>query len=122
MAVRAVRGATTVNENSAEAILAATRELIAHTISANKVEHDDIIDMVFTITPDLDKAFPAKAARQLGYTDVPLIDMATPDIEGMLAKCIRLLIHINTEKANKDMVPVYMNGAEVLRPDIPAAE
>lgn len=118
MAVRAVRGATTVENNDLEEILAATREMISAVIEANELKNEDIIDMIFTVTPDLDKVFPARAARQLGYTDVALLDMLAPDIDGALKKCIRLVIHINTDKGNAEMKPQYLRGAKVLRPDI----
>lgn len=116
--VRAVRGATTVVNNEAEEILEATRELIGEIVRRNEINKEDLIDIVFTLTPDLTKVFPTKAARQLGYTDVPLLDMQAPDIEGALEMCIRTIIHINTEKKNADMKHVYLRGAKVLRPDI----
>ena len=116
--VRALRGATTVVNNDMEEILEATRELLGEMISKNEINKEDLIDIVFTITPDLTKVFPARAARQIGYTDVPLLDMAAPDIEGALKKCIRAIIHVNTDKKNSDMKPIYLRGATVLRPDI----
>lgn len=116
--VRAVRGATTVENNEAEEIIAATRELLMQIIEENDIIHDDVIDILFTVTPDLTAVFPARAARQLGYTDIALLDMAAPDIDGALKKCIRALIHFNTEKSNKNINPVYMRGAKILRPDI----
>ena len=118
MAVRADRGATTVEHNEEKKILENTKELLEDIIKENALEKEDLIDMIFTITPDIDKAFPARAARQLGYTDVPLLDMAEPEIEGALTKCIRIIIHTNTEKKNSDMIPVYLRGAKALRPDL----
>ncbi len=118
MAVRAVRGATTVENNDLEEILEATREMLSAVIEANELVQEDIIDMIFTVTPDLDKVFPARAARQLGFTEVALLDMLAPDIEGALKKCIRVVIHINTDKSNSEMKPQYLRGAVVLRPDI----
>lgn len=116
--VRAIRGATTVVNNDAEEILEATRELLTEIGRRNEINQDDLIDIVFTLTPDLTKVFPTKAARQLGYTDVPLLDMQSPDIEGALKMCIRTIVHINTEKKNGDMKHVYLRGAKILRPDI----
>ena len=118
MAVREVRGATTVEHNEEEEIINATKELFEEVIKANCLDKEDLIDIIFTITPDIDKLFPTKAVRQLGYTDVPLLDMAAPDIDGALKKCIRVIIHTNTEKKNSEMVPVYLRGAKVLRPDL----
>ena len=116
--VRAVRGATTVVNNDTEEILEATRELLSELAERNSIDKEDMIDIVFTVTPDLTKVFPARAARQLGYTDVPLLDMLAPDIEGALKMCIRVIIHFNTDKSNGDMKPAYLRGAKVLRPDI----
>lgn len=118
MAVRAVRGATTVENNESEEILEATREMLGAIVKENDIKNEDVIDMIFTVTPDLNKVFPARAARQLGFTDIALLDMAAPDIDGALRKCIRVAIHINTEKSNKEMKPQYLRGAAVLRPDI----
>lgn len=118
MAVRAVRGAITVENNDLEEILGATREMLEAIIRENDISNEDVIDMIFTVTPDLNKVFPARAARQIGFTDIALLDMAAPDIEGALKKCIRVAIHINTEKSNKEMKPQYLRGASVLRPDI----
>ena len=118
MAVRAVRGATTVENNDLEEILEATREMLNAIIEANDIRNEDVIDMIFTVTPDIDKVFPARAARQIGFTDIALLDMLAPDIEGALKKCIRVVIHINTEKSNAEMKPQYLRGATVLRPDI----
>lgn len=116
--VRAVRGATTVVNNDTEEILEATRELLSELVEKNSIDKEDMIDIVFTVTPDLTKVFPARAARQLGYTDVALLDMQAPDIEGALKMCIRAIIHFNTDKSNSDMKPAYLRGAKVLRPDI----
>ena len=116
--VRAVRGATTVVNNDTEEILEATRELLSELVEKNSIDKEDMIDIVFTVTPDLTKVFPARAARHLGYTDVALLDMQAPDIEGALKMCIRAIIHFNTDKSNSDMKPAYLRGAKVLRPDI----
>ena len=91
-------------------------------IERNSIDVEDMIDITFTVTPDLTKVFPALAVRKMGITDVPLIDMLAPDIEGALEKCIRTIIRFNTEKKNSQMHPVYLRGAKVLRPDIVAKE
>jgi chorismate mutase len=114
---RGVRGATTVEENSREAILAATCELLTLMIEANGIQPDDVASTIFTTTPDLNAEFPAFAARQLGWHDVALLcghEMAVP---GALPRCIRILIHWNTERRADEIVHVYIKGAEDLRPD-----
>lgn len=118
MVVRAVRGATTVAINQKEEILSVTKELLSEIIKRNNINQDDMIDIMFTVTPDLTKAFPALAAREMGITNVSLIDMAAPGIEGALEKCIRVMMHFNTDKKNDDIHSVYLRGAEILRPDI----
>lgn len=117
MMCRGVRGATTVDENTREAILAGTRELLQRMIEANGIDPNDVASVIFTTTPDLDAEFPAVAARQLGWYDQALLcghEMAVPNA---LARCIRILIHWNTTKKPKEIKHVYINGAESLRPD-----
>ena len=118
MAVRAIRGATTADENTREAILEATLELIAEIEEANDLKRADSISIIFTITPDLTAVFPAAAAREFGLTFVPLLDMAAPAIDGALEKCIRIMIYINTDKTKEEINHVYLRGAKVLRPDL----
>ena len=84
-------------------------------ISENNIKTEDMVSVIFTVTPDLDKVFPAVAARKMGIVDVPLLDMSEPEIDGALKKCIRILMHINSDKQNKDMVHAYLRGATVLR-------
>jgi len=117
LACRGVRGATLAADNSRDAILAATRELLQALIDANGIAPEDVASVIFTMTPDLTAVYPAFAARQLGWIDVALLSMqeiAPPD---SLPRCIRVLIHWNTTRSQKDIHHVYMNGAEVLRPD-----
>ncbi len=116
--VRAVRGAITVDRNEKEDILDAAKELVQEAINKNDITPDDIISIIFTITPDLTKAFPAAGVRQLGITSVPLLDLAQPNVEGALEKCIRLIMHINSDKQNSGLHHVYLRGARVLRPDL----
>ena len=113
--VRAIRGATTVENNDREEIIEATKEILETIISENNI---NMVSVIFTITPDLDKVFPAVAARKMGIVDVPLLDMSEPEIDGALKKCIRILMHVNSDKQNKDMVHAYLRGATVLRPDL----
>lgn len=116
-ACRGVRGAVTVKENSEEAILAATRELLQVIVKRNEMHPDDIASAYFTTTTDLTATYPALAARQLGWSDVALLcghEMEVPDSLGL---CIRVLIHWNTTRSAKEIVHVYLREAQSLRPD-----
>lgn len=115
--VRAIRGATTA-ENTRESILKAVFEMMTEIIEKNNIDKDDMADIIFTMTPDLDAVFPAVAVREMGICDVPLLDMAQLYVEGALKKCIRVMIHINTDKKNSELIHVYKEGAVVLRPDL----
>ncbi len=118
MAVRAIRGATTAEENTREAIINATLELLGVIEEKNDLKRADAISIIFTITNDLTAVFPAAAAREMGLTFVPLLDMAAPAIDGSLEKCIRIMIHINTDKTKEEINHVYLRGAKALRPDL----
>jgi chorismate mutase len=114
---RGIRGATTVERNTAEEILAATRELLATLIEANEIDVDDVASVIFTTSPDLDAVFPAVAARDYGWDSVALIcghEMAVP---GALERVIRILIHWNTEKSAAEIRHVYLGRAVALRPE-----
>ncbi len=114
---RGVRGATTVEEDTPEAILKATRELLALMIHLNEIDPRDVASVLFTTTQDLVSQYPALAARQLGWLDVPLLcghEMAVPN---GLPRCIRVLIHWNTETPQHAIQHVYLREATVLRPD-----
>lgn len=114
---RGIRGATTVEENSAEAILKGTRELLALMIRANGIEPDDVASAVFTTTPDLKAEFPALAARQLNWMNVALMCGHEMNVPGALPMCVRILVLWNTPKSAGEIVHVYIRGAEKLRPD-----
>jgi chorismate mutase len=119
---RGVRGATTVERNTREAILRGTRELLTQMIEANGIHPDDVASAIFTTTPDLTAEYPALAARQLGWHDVALLcthEMAVPH---GLKCCIRVLLHWNTEKLASEVQHVYIKGAVNLRPDRAAVE
>ena len=118
MICRGVRGATTVESNSREEILTATRQLLALMIRLNDIQADDVGSAIFSITQDLDAEFPALAARQLGWLDVPLICTHEVDVPGSLPNCIRILLHWNTDKAQSEIQHVYIKGAIKLRPDL----
>lgn len=116
--VRAIRGAITVENNDRGEILAATKELLEEIFKENNIIREDLVEMIFTLTPDLNAVFPAVAAREMGITNVPLMCMSEIPVEGALKKCVRVLIQMNTDKKLDDIVHVYMKGAEVLRPDL----
>jgi len=117
MGMRGIRGATTVPENSPEAILEATTELLAELMQANDLKVDDLAGAFFTTTHDLNAEFPAVAARRLGWHDIALMCGNEMDVPGSLAMCLRILLLVNTEKAPHQLVHVYLRGAKVLRPD-----
>ncbi len=116
MPVKCIRGATTATENTRQAILNATRELLTQVTKANEVNVADIASVYFTMTPDLDAAFPASAARAMGWNDVALLDAQAPRVANDLPRCIRVLVHWNTEHA-KEIRHVYLHEARVLRKD-----
>lgn len=116
--VRAIRGAITVENNSAEEILSATEKMLKAIIDENNLKIDDMISMLFSLTPDLDAVFPARAARNMGIVDVPLMCMSEIPIDGALEKCVRILLHVNSDKSLKEINHVYLGGAVVLRPDL----
>lgn len=117
MPVRGIRGATTALTNSREAILDATRELLTAIVEANHLDLADVVSATFTMTPDLDAAFPAHAARDLGWDDAALLDAQAPRVLGDLPRCIRVLIHWNTNRAADEIQHVYLRDARQLRPD-----
>lgn len=118
MYCRGVRGATTVESNSREAILEETRRLLALMIRFNDIRSKDVCSATFTVTKDLDAEFPALAARQLGWLDVPLLCSYEINVPGSLMQCIRVLILWNTEKSQDEITHVYHGGAKRLRPDL----
>ncbi|MBI3738194.1 MAG: chorismate mutase [Chloroflexi bacterium] len=118
MPVRGIRGATTANENTREEILAATRELLNALSAANELRVEEIASANFTMTADLDAAFPAAVARALGWNGVPLLDLAAPRVSNDVPRCIRVLIHWNTERLANQIEHVYLREARALRPDL----
>ncbi len=117
-AVRAVRGATTVESDAPEAVWAATRVLLAEVAARNGLAPDDIISVLFTVTPDLTRAFPARAAGELGWDDVPLLCALEIPVPGALPRCVRVLVHAVTERPRAAVAHVYLGGAVTLRPDL----
>jgi chorismate mutase len=118
MPCRGVRGATTIDHNEREEILAATRQLLALIIRTNGIDPRDVASAIFTTTPDIDAEFPALAARQLGWLDVPLLCGHEMSIPGSLPLCIRVLIHWNTDKRQEEVEHIYVREAKRLRPDL----
>ena len=118
MRCRGVRGATTADSNSRDDILSAARQLLALMIRQNEMSPEDVASAIFTTTPDLNAEFPALAARQLGWLDVPLLCCHELGVPGALKKCVRILVHWNTDKTQQDITHVYIKGAERLRPDL----
>jgi len=114
---RGIRGATTVDSNTKEAILAATSELLQKMMKDNGVVKEQIACVFFTTTTDLNAAFPAQAARRLGWSEVALLCGHEMNVPGSLAKCLRILMMVNTNKKLQDIVHVYIKGTESLRSD-----
>ena len=115
MHCRGIRGATTVETNTREHILEATKELLGLIIEANRLDKDDVATVFFTTTADLNAEFPAMAARQMGWTDVPLLCTREINVPGSVRKCLRILILVNTEKSPQELAHVYIKGAKNLR-------
>ena len=123
MKVRGIRGAITVESNNREAILEATRELLGELIRSNAVQADDVASAWFTMTSDLNAEFPAVVARSdFGWTNVALECVQEMDVPGSLRMCLRILLHVNTERSQDQICHVYLRGASVLRPDLPNGE
>ncbi len=115
--LQGIRGATTVSRNDAAEILDATDELLRTLIAANDLQPDDIVSGLFTVTRDLDAAFPARAAEDFGWNLVALLHATEIPVPGSLPKCIRLLVHAYTSRTRAEIKHCYLRGATVLRPD-----
>ncbi len=115
MYCRGIRGATTVEQNSKEEIVAATKELLEQMIDANDIDPDRVASVIFTTTTDLNAEFPAVAARMLGWNDIALLCSHEMDVPGSLRMCIRILIHLNTEKGPGEISHIYIKGAKNLK-------
>jgi chorismate mutase len=119
VAVRAIRGATQVDEDDRGAILDGASELVREVLARNGVVPDDLISILFTATADLTAEFPAYAARLLGLSDVPLLCAAEIPVAGSMPRVLRLLAHVETERPRADIRHVYLRGAAALRTDLP---
>jgi chorismate mutase len=113
--MRAIRGAITVEVNTAPAIEAAVKELVEAVVKENQISPADIVSAIFTLTPDLNAEFPAKPARQAGWADVPMICAQEIGVPGALPRVCRLILHARGRKAPRH---VYLREARVLRPDL----
>ena len=115
---RAIRGATTVSSDTPEEIRRATRELLETIVARNGITSADVISAIFTVTHDLTSEFPAHAARELGWLDVPLLCTLEIPVPGSLAKCIRVLLHVESGTERTGIRHVYLHDARSLRPDL----
>lgn len=118
-AVRALRGATTVDEDTPEQITGRVVELLEEMLRRNEVGHEDLISIVFTATPDIHSMFPPAAARTIGLGDVPLLGASELDVQGGIERCIRVMMHLTTHKSRAELRHVYLEGARHLRDDLP---
>lgn len=119
MPVRALRGATTLDEDTPEQMHERVQTLLREMLARNGVGHDDLISIVFTATDDLRSMFPAAAARAIGLGDVPLLCARELDVDGGTPRCVRVLMHIVTDRPRHELRHVYLEGAKGLRDDLP---
>lgn len=117
MAVRGIRGATAVKSDTRETVLAATRELLEAMVAANGIVPADIASVIFTVTPDIRSEYPARAARLIGWTNVALLGATEMDVPTGLKRCIRVLLHVNTDRPASAVQHVYLHEAKSLRTD-----
>jgi chorismate mutase len=116
--VRAVRGATTVEKNDAEDIAEATRELLTSMLANNEIDVEDVVSVLFTTSPDLTAAFPAVAARGIGFQTVPLMCASEIDVPGAKKLCIRVMMHTYSSRSRAEIRHVYLRDAQNLRDDL----
>lgn len=118
MTVRALRGATTVDQDSTEQVTERVQLLLKEMIAKNNIEKDDIISIIFTATEDIVSMFPAAAARGIGFGDISLLCAKEMSVKGSVGLCIRILLHLNTNATNQDLHHIYQYGAKALRDDL----
>ena len=118
MLVRGIRGAITVDSNTKEEIIEITKELLIALQRENNFKIEDIVSVFFNVTSDLNAAFPAQAAREIGWNKVPLLDMQEIEVPGSLPRCIRILVQINCQKSLQEIKHCYLRGAKILRKDL----
>ncbi|HPB46792.1 MAG: chorismate mutase [Microthrixaceae bacterium] len=119
ISVRALRGATTFEVDEADHVSHRVVELVSSMLERNGVHHDDLVSIIFTATDDLTSTFPATAARQLGLGDVPLICARELSIAGAMPRCVRVLMHLETDRSRSELRHVYLHDARALRDDLP---
>jgi chorismate mutase len=117
--VRGLRGATTVDEDTVEQVTQRSQELMRQILERNDLVEDDIISAIFTTTRDISSIFPATAVREIGFGAVPLLCAAEIDVPGSMPRCIRVLLHVHTNRSREEIHHVYLNGAQGLRDDLP---
>lgn len=118
MSVRAVRGATQLTSDTREQMLERVAEMVTEVMSANSLEVDDFISVIFTATSDLLAEFPAYAARRLGFGDIPLLCARELEIDGSMPRVVRMMAHVETDLARSEITHVYLHGAAALRSDL----
>jgi monofunctional chorismate mutase len=116
--MRGIRGAITVDKDTGEEIVAATKRLLTEMVHRNEVELDDIASVLFSLTRDLHAAFPALGAREMGWVHVPMLHFTEIDVPGAMERCIRVLMHVNTTRWPDEIDHCYLEGAASLRPDL----
>ncbi len=119
-ALRALRGATTVDDDVPEQITERVVILLQEMLDRNDVAHDDLVSIIFTATPDIHSMFPATAARTIGLGDVPLLGASEIGVDGGIQRCIRVMMHLTTERSRTELRHVYLEGAKHLRDDLPS--
>ncbi|MEV6286302.1 chorismate mutase [Kribbella sp. NPDC051770] len=122
MAVRAIRGATQLDADEREHLLERTAELVRAVLEANDLASEDLISILFTVTPDLSSEFPAVAGRQIGLTDVPLMCMQEIAVPHALPRVVRMMLHTESPRSREKIQHVYLHGATALRPDLTGAQ
>lgn len=120
--LRGLRGATTAEENTPEAILSATRELLVLLQARNQIRPEDIASAFFTVSPDLNAAYPAAAARELDWQFVPLLCTTEIPVPGGIERCIRVLLHVYTDRNQRELKHLYLKETCRLRPDLQGAD
>jgi chorismate mutase len=117
--IRGVRGAITVNQNTEEAIVTATEQLVTKLIEGNNIQPDLVASVFISTTEDINAVFPARALRKFeGWTYVPVMCMQEMPVPNSLKMCVRIMMHVNTSQSQEEIIHVYLNGAEILRPDL----
>lgn len=115
----AIRGATTVDENTVASLTPRVQEMLLEILKRNDVEHDDVVSALFTATVDLDAAFPATAARGVGFGDIPLICASEIAVPNSTPLCVRVMLHVYSDRPRSAVRHVYLHGAQGLRDDLP---